>query len=378
MRLHPRRDASLLPLRFSPRRTDDVPTERVSLRANTSIVSRAPEMVRDSDPGQLKIAEPERLALIGTVVDGCYHIDDVLGEGGTSLVFGATRISDGAQVAMKVLHVRYAKTRAYVRALEREAEAGRDVRAPGLVPCLDVGALEDGSPYLVFERMRGESLAQLVQRSGGLRQREAIAIVMRVGEILQSLHARGYVHRDLKPEHIFVAAGAKSRLEVFLLDLGTCSSVDQTDEDRAEAEGFAVGTPEYMSPEQALGSSEADPRTDIYSLGVVLYQLMSGRTPFECQSRRTLLDRLVCEDPPRLALIAPHVSLSLDAVVAHAIERERSGRFATMQQFMAALRPFATERVQAEQRLYWLVSERPRVAKRARVIRPRSWRRAVG
>lgn len=243
-----RRDASLPPQRLSQSHGDDLPTEQLLVRGLSSEPSSSHASEPSSEPrsgvvrksrGE-RLAEPERLGLVGSVIDARYRIDAVLGEGGSGLVFAATRLADHAQVALKVLHARHAGNAVFVRAFEREAAIASQLRVDGVVRCLDRGLLADGSPYAIFERVDGIGLSRLAKRLGGLRQREAIAIVMRVAETLETLHRHGVVHRDIKPEHIVVRAGERGQLEVSLLDLGTCVTLDARDEIARDSGGVAV------------------------------------------------------------------------------------------------------------------------------------------
>ena len=323
---------------FSPAvAADSRATSRPALRAAGTA---APQRRDDSrwDP-------PRVDPLVGNI-DG-YRVGALVGEGSACVVFEAVRETDGATGVIKLLRSSACGDRAQRRALRREAEALRACATEGVPALLGEGTLPDGSPYVVMERVRGESLAQYVGRRGQLDAVAAIGLVQRVAGILGRVHAAGYVHCDLKPDHIFVAAGFGGALDVHLVDFGAAQRIGE----RSPTPGFVVGTPQYMAPEQAAAVAELDARADVYALGAILYELLSGRPLLSGSNAFTMITRLLSETPPRLALVAPELSLALDRVVGSAIEREREHRCRTALAFAIALVPHARDRADAERRL---------------------------
>lgn len=293
----------------------------------------------------------ERAELRGQVLDDEYRIGPSIGVGGTGVVFEAERLSDGAHVVVKVLRPLYAYNGDLVRRLRLEGEVARAVAHPGIVPVLDEGLLPDGSPYLVMERVWGESLARLVHRSGTLGVGETAAIAMRVAAILHAVHRQGYVHRDVKPEHILLDRGPGGELVVRILDFGVCASEWVCAEERERERARVFGTPSYVSPEQAAGDPYVDGRADVYGLGVCMFEALTGRVPFTGSDVMNLLRRIIREDAPRVGLMAMHVDVDLDAVVARALARDPEERFANMRVLARSLAPFARHRLDIERQL---------------------------
>jgi len=298
--------------------------------------------------------DPPRVdPLIGTI-DG-FRVGALVGEGSACVVFEAVRETDGAIGVIKLLRSAARGDRAQRRALRREAEALRACATEGVPALLGDGTLPDGSPYIAMERVRGESLAHYVGRRGRLDVVAAVSLVQRVAGILGRIHAAGYVHCDLKPDHIFVAAGADGTLDVHVVDFGASQRIGQ----RSATPGFVVGTPQYMAPEQAAAVADLDARADVYALGAILYELLSGRPLLSGSNAFAMITRLLSETPPRLALVAPKLSLALDRVVGSAIEREREHRCRTALEFAIALVPYARDRIEAERRLAAALHPRP-------------------
>lgn len=295
-------------------------------------------------------SQESRWALRGTVLDGRYQLGSVLGVGGTGVVFEAHRLGDGRPLVVKTLRTRFASHAEITRRLLREAEVGRAVRHPSLVRALDRGWLDDGSPYVVFERARGESLAALLRRTGPLPWDEAAAVALRAADALAAVHARGFVHRDVKPEHLLLATDGQGRLRLRLLDFGVCALREPSPEERALEQGRVYGTPSYVSPEQASGDPVVDGRADVYGLGVVLFEATSGRLPFYAKDVTRLLRRVIRGGTPPLAQMAP-VSDAFAALVDRALQREREARFPTMRAMARALVATLADRSGAEQRL---------------------------
>jgi len=298
--------------------------------------------------------DPPRVdPLIGTI-DG-FRVGALVGEGSACVVFEAVRETDGAIGVIKLLRSAACGDVAQRRALRREAEALRACANEGVPALLGDGTLPDGSPYIAMERVRGESLAHYVGRRGRLDVVAAVSLVQRVAGILGRIHAAGYVHCDLKPDHIFVAAGAAGTLDVHVVDFGAAQRIGE----RSATPGFVVGTPRYMAPEQAAAVADLDARADVYALGAILYELLSGRPLLSGSNAFAMITRLLSETPPRLALVAPKLSLALDRVVGSAIEREREHRCRTALAFAIALVPHARDRIEAERRLAAALHPRP-------------------
>jgi serine/threonine-protein kinase len=297
------------------------------------------------------MGQEERAELRGAVLEGRYQVGACIGVGGTGVVFEARRITDDSLVVVKTLRPVYAHNPDLVRRLRREAEVARAVGHRGLVPVLDEGTLTDGSPYLVMERLTGESMAHLIGRFGTLGCMETAAIAIHVAAVLHTVHRQGYVHRDLKPEHIWLDRGSRGELIVQLLDFGICASEGAPEDERERERGRVYGTPSYVSPEQACGDPNVDARADVFGLGVTMFEGLTGRLPFRSSNVNQLLRRIIAEDPPRAALVSHHVSPEVDAVVARAMARVPDERFPSMRALARGLAPYAGERPETERKL---------------------------
>lgn len=293
----------------------------------------------------------ERGDLKGTVLDGRYRIGTPIGVGGTGIVFSALRLDDERYVAIKVLRPSYVGHPDLGHRLRREAEVARAVDHPGIVPVLDEGTLPDGSPYIVMERVEGESLSRLLLRAGTLEVAESVALTMRVAAILHAVHREGYTHRDVKPEHVLLSSSAEGELVVRLLDFGVCASPTAPADERRRENGRVFGTPTYVSPEQASGNPNVDGRADVYGLGAMLFECLTGRVPFRASSVSALLMRIVSEDAPRCGAISSHIDLDLDAIVARCLARHVDDRFPSMRALARALVPHAGDRQAVERSL---------------------------
>ena len=202
-----------------------------------------------------------------------------------------------------------------------------------------------------MERAHGESLSRMLMRRGPLAADETAAIAIRVLAILHASHRMGYTHRDVKPEHVLLDRDAHGDLIVSLLDFGVCVAPTAPTEERAREQGRVFGTPSYVSPEQASGKVDVDGRADLFSLGITLWECLSGRLPFRASNVAGLLLRIIREDAPPLCLAAPHVPAELAAVIHVALARNPDGRFPSARAMARALAPFAVDRVAVERRL---------------------------
>ena len=213
-----------------------------------------------------------------------YLLEELIGSGGMGDVYRALNTVIGRAVAVKVLRAEHAENAQVVERFLREARAANLVRHPNVVDVLDVGNEPGRAPFIVQELLEGEDLAQLVERRGGkLPLAEVVDLLGPVIDAVAEAHARGVIHRDIKPENVFLSRSARG-LVPKLLDFGI-SKVRASDLRATEA-GVMLGTPGYMPPEQVRGARDADPRSDVWALGVMLFELIAGRMPFEAPTDR--------------------------------------------------------------------------------------------
>jgi serine/threonine protein kinase/tetratricopeptide (TPR) repeat protein len=250
---------------------------------------------RDEEPA------PERDPLLGTILAGRYRIEALVGSGGMGAVYRAEHVHMRKAVAVKVLHKQMTAFPEVVARFEREAVAGGRIEHPHVVSASDFGQLEDGSFYLVLEFVEGQSLAKLVSKSGALGALRSLRIARQIVEALQAAHGAGIVHRDLKPDNVMLIVKDDQPDFVKVLDFGIAKiKVEEAVEQQNLTQiGTVFGTPEYMSPEQARGEL-VDARADLYTVGVILYEMLSGISPFKDDDLVVVLTRHLTADPPPL------------------------------------------------------------------------------
>src|SRR5271165_2149245 len=237
----------------------------------------------------------------GDVIDGKYRLVRVIGKGGMGAVYEGENVLIKRRVAIKVLHAANTSSAESVRRFEREAQAAGEIGSDHILEVLDLGSLPNGDRYLVMEYLDGETLADRIERLGQLTPAQIAPIARQFLEALVSAHAAGIIHRDLKPENIFILRSKAGRSDfVKLIDFGVSkfSRPFNEGEHRMTRANAVLGTPCYMSPEQARGASETDVRSDIYSCGVILYESVSGRLPFEGESFNDLMFKIALSDAP--------------------------------------------------------------------------------
>src|SRR4051794_27531084 len=261
----------------------------------------------------------------GSVVDGRYRVLRRLGSGGMADVWLAEDTHLQRQVALKVLHSRYLQDRQFVERFQREAEHAAGLQHPNIVAVFDRGA-DDGVNYIAMRYVQGPTLKELIER--GLTPAQGVALVRQVLEGARFAHRNGIVHRDLKPQNVIVDEEGKAVVTDFGIARAGVSEITQT--------GSVMGTPQYLSPEQAQGF-EVTPVSDLYSIGVILYEALCGRVPFEGESAVAVAMKQVAETPQRPSSINPAVSPALDAAVMRALEKEPGQRFQSADAFIAAL-----------------------------------------
>jgi serine/threonine protein kinase len=240
-------------------------------------------------------------ALLGTILAGRYRIEELLGSGGMGAVYRAEHVHMRKAVAVKVLHREMTAFPEVVARFEREAVAAGRIAHPHVVSASDFGQLDDGSFYLALEFVEGHSLSKLVDTEGALPPERALRIARQIAEALQAAHGVGIVHRDLKPDNVMLIVKDGDPDYVKVLDFGIAKIKveDAGDQPALTQIGTVFGTPEYMSPEQARGEA-VDARADVYTVGVILYEMLSGVSPFKDEDLVVVLTRHLTADPPPL------------------------------------------------------------------------------
>jgi len=278
--------------------------------------------------------------LIGTLVSDRYRVLRKLGEGGMGRVYEAQHEGIGKKVALKCLNAEYATHPVVVERFKREARAATAVGNEHIVDVTDLGDLPDGSPFIVMEHLEGRELAALIDQ-GPLTLGRAVRILDQVCGALAAAHAKGIVHRDLKPENIFLISRGGNADFVKVLDFGI-SKMREPEETAPSLTrtGMAMGTPQYMSPEQAQGKLSTDHRTDVYALGVILYRMLTGKVPFSAESFPMLIVAIVTQDAPSVLLLRPELPSAMDGIVRRALARDVDERFQSVTELALALAPF--------------------------------------
>jgi len=265
---------------------------------------------------------------IGTVLDDRFRIDAQIGEGGMGVVYRATQLSVDRPVAIKVIRDDLGGERAPVRRLLREARLLTTFNHPNIVNVFELGQTPDGAPYLVMEMLRGRTLDAELARTGPFDAQRTCEVAIQLCDALAAAHARGVVHRDLKPQNIMLLDDPAVRDLVKVLDFGIAKSLvaesSATPGDLTEA-GAIVGTPRYMAPE-ALTGERADPLSDLYAVGCIMYELLTGAPPFTDASLSVLLTRQLSERPQPLPVDVP---APLSRVVHALLEKSPERRPAT-------------------------------------------------
>ena len=290
---------------------------------------------RDATP--LEDAPEDEDPLIGSVLSGTYEVLRVIGEGGMGRVYEASHCRlRSKHFAVKVLHHELARQPDVVSRFQREAEAASALQHPNVVEVFDVNRTPDGRPYLVAELLEGEELGEHLDRVGRLGLGAAIEIVRQICRALSTAHARGVVHRDMKPENVFLVGGIEA-LQIKVLDFGI-SKLEEGPSALTRT-GMVMGTPAYMPPEQARGG-RVDHRVDIYAVGAILYRALTGTKPFDDLDPMATLTAVLADEPRRPSTIERSIPPGLELVIQQAMAKNPDERHRSFVELEAALIEF--------------------------------------
>jgi serine/threonine protein kinase len=287
-----------------------------------------------TENGQGSLSRPKP----GDLIADKYQIERFIGQGGMAEVYAGLNIRTGKRVALKWISPALATTKEALSRFRREALAAGRINHPNVVTVFDV-VEHLSSTWLVMELLEGDPLSEILNRVGYMEPEPAVQLLIPAIRGVAAAHAHGVIHRDLTPDNIFICRSADGKpREAKVLDFGVSKLADEaTDQVGITGLGHAVGTPAYMAPEQIRGNIPADARTDVYALGVVLYQMLAGRRPFDGQIYSALMIEIATTDPPRLSSIQPHVPPALEAIVHRALARDMDQRFPDVKSFLEAL-----------------------------------------
>jgi serine/threonine-protein kinase len=278
----------------------------------------------------------------GDIIDGKYLVGECIAWGGMGIVSAATHIHLRKEVALKCIRPEFMKNREVVSRFLNEARAAASLRSEHVARVFDFGMTKRGVPYLVMERLKGSSLSAVLRQWGPLPVCEVVDYVLQACESLAEAHALGIVHRDIKPENLFLVQGMGNQPILKVLDFGISKQV-AADVDRTLTNpSSSMGSPWYMSPEQMRNARDVDVRTDIWSIGVVLYELLTDTTPFCGRNLTEVCASVMCDAPPSTCALRTGIPFELDAIVRRCLAKDRNERFADVTEVARALTRFAS------------------------------------
>jgi eukaryotic-like serine/threonine-protein kinase len=308
-------------------------------------------MLAASDPESDEAGLPKP----GDLLAGKLRIERVIGRGGMGVVYCAQHELLGQRVAIKILLPAVASNKEAVARFLNEARAAAGIEGEHVARVLDVATLDDGRPYMVIEYLDGADLAQVLEARGPLPVVETVDCVLQALEALAQAHARGIVHRDFKPSNLFVARRSDGTTLVKVLDFGIAKAaqpLNVLENARMTRSNAVLGSPQYMSPEQLRNAKNVDPRADIWSTGLTLYELLTGAPPFAGESFGELFVAILEQSPAPIRDKRPDIDARLEAVVLRCLQREPGDRYQTVAELAQALAPFGSPRAaQSMQRI---------------------------
>ncbi len=308
-------------------------------RADGSGVAAPTTWEKPADAAEMPIPEP------GTILAGKYRVEGVLGQGGMGVVMAATHLTLGKLVALKLMRPDLAVDKGAAQRFVREARAASLLRSEHIARVIDLDTLDDGAPYIAMEYLEGEDLGAVLVRRGTITSHEAATYIVQVCDAIAEAHAANIVHRDLKPANLFLTHRANTPC-VKVLDFGVSKIIaggPLVDDVASTDTKSLVGSPHYMAPEQLISAKAVDPRTDVWALGCILYELVGGKSPFATGGALAqVLASILRDNAPPLRELAPNLPDGFIAVVERCLQKDPSLRFQRVDELAAALVPFTT------------------------------------
>jgi serine/threonine protein kinase len=309
-------------------------------RKNVSDTSTSGETQAGEDPPNTSLSGRTTVEIVGTTLSERYLVTKKIGQGGMGAVYEATHTLIGKRVAVKVLLEKYAQREAIVKRLKQEAQLASSIGNEHIIDITDFGTTADGRTFVVMEFLEGESLAECLSRETSLGEQRILRIISQAASALAAAHAKGIVHRDIKPENLFLLR-RKDNDFVKVVDFGISKSLRASSEEeettRLTQTGMVLGTPLYMSPEQARGDEELDHRVDVYALGVIMYECATGRVPFVGNNYLSVISQVLNEEPKSLREQKPEFTEEFEAVVGKAMAKDVNERYASANDMLADL-----------------------------------------
>ncbi len=309
------------------------PEEAAMVGAKTAVATKSQQM-NATDPPADPGSTDEREKFVGKILTGRYEITRQIGAGGMGAVYEATHRLIGKRVAVKVLLDKYAEKDLVIARLEQEARLASSIGHPNIIDITDFGETDEGRRFVVMEYLDGESLGQRLADGGPMPMKRIAHICIQIASALGAAHKKGIVHRDVKPENIFMITRGDDKDFCKVVDFGISKAMRQPDGDTTESPrltqtGMILGTPLYMSPEQARGDEDLDERIDIYALGVILYELSTGEVPFRGNNYLNIISQVLSSEPTPPRELRPDLAISeeLEAVTLKALAKDRELRY---------------------------------------------------
>ncbi len=285
--------------------------------------------------GGARLDERSLERFVGTIIEDKYRVDALIGRGGMGAVFRAENLRIHKPVALKLLSAPYEAGSDAERRFLREARVAGSLGHPNIVEVFDLGHTEDGMPFQVMELLEGQSLAERIRTEGALPEADGLDIAAQILSALEAAHGRGVVHRDLKPENVFLVERSGG-LVAKLLDFGVSKSLTEQTLS-ITVTGVVVGTPYYLSPEQARGERDLDHRVDIWAMGVLMYETLTGVLPFKAESYDELLKKIVSTRPQPPSRFQPRMTTAVEDIIQRAMAFRAEERFASASEMLGAV-----------------------------------------